>query len=325
MVEISKVLWDENGHFLGRDFNSWAKILGFYALYYTFLGFLFYGFTITYYLDSRVLSANPVGGKPAVLNPRLDMPGAVVHPFKEMMEERGDINKFNVDKKLANEYCTALDGFFQQKKELNLDSVDCSSSEHDTTTGTCTVSTAITLGKNEIELSKELDFSSCSTLMERKNPMFAIDINKIIGWAPNKAGIHFQCFEYDSKSGKKLQEQKFKFRWLSKSSISSDFFPYNGVSSDQLILLPKDNQDNLGEAAEPCDTNECAKNKPYNKPFVAGMIEGEFVGEHFFRCDILSDKINAQFSGNSEEDKANNADLRKLGLGFVEFGYQFKY
>merc|ERR1711997_250844 len=82
-------LWDalydqKTGLVLGRDGRSWAKILAFYAVYYTFLGFLFYGFTITWYLGSNT---TPVGGAPIVRNSRLDQPGAAVHPFTERMED----------------------------------------------------------------------------------------------------------------------------------------------------------------------------------------------------------------------------------------------
>merc|ERR1711981_1252739 len=116
---LSDALFDDNGNFLGRTLQSWAKILGFYAVYYSFLAVLFYAFTVTYYLESRVLSTFPVGGKPAIANPRLDMPGAVVHPFKELMDD-GDINRFVMTEKFIQEkYCIDLDHFFLNKEELN--------------------------------------------------------------------------------------------------------------------------------------------------------------------------------------------------------------
>lgn len=322
---FSEALFDDDGNFLGRDLKSWAKILGFYAIYYTFLGFLFYGFTVTYYLESRVLTSYPVGGKPAVANPRLDMPGAIVHPFKELPDARGDINRIPMDKANVLDYCQKLDLFFQAKEDLNKNAGDCSQADVNTKTATCAVSTTI---KNS---EKKLGVTECSAMLKKNMPMFAIDINKIIGWSPNSAGIHFDCYEYNEKDGKQLKTQAYSVSWLSESSIASYYFPYNGVSSKQLIKLPAGQQTLANaEAAEPCKTTECESNLPYNKPFVAGFIHqtqnvtaGLDKREHMFRCDILSDKITKQQYGGSEKEDVTNKELRGLGLGFVEFGFKF--
>jgi len=326
MVNISEILFDDHGNFLGRDFKSWAKILGFYAVYYTFLGCLFYGFTVTYYLDSRVLTSSPVGGKPAVANARLDMPGAVVHPFKEMQAARGDINRISMDKNIQQDYCSELGVFFQVKEELNKNAKDCSTEDYDTESATCKVNLQIK------DSSKKLGVSECLALLEKNMPMFTIDINKIIGWSPSNVGIHFQCYEYNEKDGKKLEEQKYAVSWLGQSSIADYYFPYKGVSSEQLIKLPSGQQniENGGEATEACETPECLGNKPYNKPFVAGFIHqiaektsGLDDQEHMFRCDILSDKITRQQYTGTEKAATTNAELRGLNLGFVEFGFKF--
>merc|ERR1711981_1120851 len=322
---LSDALFDDNGNFLGRTLQSWAKILGFYAVYYSFLAVLFYAFTVTYYLESRVLSTFPVGGKPAIANPRLDMPGAVVHPFKELMDD-GDINRFVMTKTFIEEkYCSQMSMFFLNKEELNNNehSVDCSAEDQSSKTGTCKVSTKITGNKDIIkDLGANFDITTCNALTIHKKPMFAIDINKIIGWTPNQVGIHFDCYEYDSKTAEKLAVQAYKFKWLAGSSIPSYYYPFNGVSSEQLVKLPIDNRGPQLDGVEECETSQCLENKPYNKPFVGGIIDGEFKKgtEHYFRCDILSDKINRQFEGNDPTTKALNADLRKLGIGFVEFG-----
>jgi len=318
MVNVSEVLWDENGNFLGRDLKSWAKILGFYAIYYTFLGFLFYGFTVTYYLESKVLSGNPVGGKPAVANARLDMPGAVVHPFREMMDARGDVNRMTMDEKTRGEYCAKLGLFFQAKDTLNESSKDCKEAGVTTKDATCKVST------------EGLGQAECISNMNQTKPMITIDINKIIGWTPSDVGIHFQCYEYNKKTTEKLATQEYEVHWLSEKSIASYYFPYHGVSSAQLIQLPA-GQNKVGDdALEQCGTPKCLGNKPFNKPFVAGVVQnitgetGLDDKEHMFRCDILSDKITRQQYGTSEEDKNTDAELRGLGLGFVEFGFQFE-
>jgi len=314
-MALSDNLFDENGNFLGRDFKSWAKILGFYAVYYTFLAILFYGFTMTYYLESRVLTSNPVGGKPAVANPRLDMPGAVVHPFREMQKARGDINRIDLKEEAHyKDYCAKLLVYFQGKQELNEGAEDCSQGDITTKTSTCKVEVDNLMG------------AKCMDLLEVNKPMFTIDINKIIGWSPNNAGIHFDCYEYDMESGDKLAKQEYKVEWLENTtSIAHYYFPYNGVSSKQLIKLPSGQQSiPNGEATEGCATAECEENKPFNKPFVAGTFDKPLNADkdgHMFRCDILSDKITMQQYDNKESSRTTNNELRGLQLGFVEFGY----
>jgi len=308
---LSDTLFDEKGNFLGRDLKSWAKILGFYAVYYTFLAILFYGFTMTYYLDSRVLTSNPVGGKPAVANPRLDMPGAVVHPFREMQDARGDVNRIDM-KKHSTEYCQKLEVYFQGKEALNAEAEDCSQEGITTESSTCKVEVENLMGVK------------CMDLLKVNKPMFTIDINKIIGWSPNNAGIHFDCYEYNKETGDKLETQEYTVEWLENtSSIAHYYFPYNGVSSEQLIKLPSGQQSiPNGEATEVCDTSKCEENKPFNKPFVAGTFNKPLNNaEHMFRCDILSDKITMQQYDNKESSRTTNAELRGLSLGFVEFGY----
>merc|ERR1739848_352316 len=297
MAGLLDTIYDQKtGLVLGRDGKSWAKILAFYAVYYTFLGFLFYGFTITWYQGSRT---TPVGGAPIVANSRLDQPGAAVHPFKERMED-GAKNKLVIgsgkEAISADAYCTTLAEFYQAKAELNgKGAVDCSSAEFSPAVGTCEVSTALKLEGNEDANGKPFNSATCVSYMNDNKPMFAIDINKIVNWTPSAEGIGLDCYEYDAAEGTKLKEQNFEFIWTTESNrIPAYYYPFSGVSSAQLVKLPIDARTKERDS-ESCDTDLCANNKPYNKPFVGGYVQGinqTKITDNMFRCDVLNSKIN---------------------------------
>merc|ERR1711957_355621 len=111
-----------------------------------------------------------------------------------------------------------MGAFFAAKVALNENSVDCAEK-------------TTKVGASDIAIGKDLNFASCEATTLAKAPMFAIDLNKIIGWTPNAVGVHFQCYEYDAKTAIKLEKQNFEFKWLSESSINQKYFPFTGASS----------------------------------------------------------------------------------------------
>jgi len=79
----------QEGTVLGRTCGSWTKILGFYLVYYTFLGFLFYGSVQVGMLriDSAELYGKTRGlGKP-VIKTRTDQPGVDAWPQNMLIED----------------------------------------------------------------------------------------------------------------------------------------------------------------------------------------------------------------------------------------------
>lgn len=79
----------QEGTVLGRTCGSWTKILGFYLVYYTFLGFLFYGSVQVGMLriDSQEILGKTRGvGKP-VINTRTDQPGVDAWPQNMLIED----------------------------------------------------------------------------------------------------------------------------------------------------------------------------------------------------------------------------------------------
>jgi len=86
--------WDavynsEEGTFLGRTATSWLKILTFYAIYYTFLGFLFYGSVqvgMTRITNKDVMGKDRGMDMP-VLKTRTDQPGVDAWPQNMIRED----------------------------------------------------------------------------------------------------------------------------------------------------------------------------------------------------------------------------------------------
>jgi len=321
MASLLDAIYDKDtGLVLGRDSSSWAKILGFYAVYYTFLGFLFYGFTISYYQGSNT---TPVGGAPVVKNSRLDQPGAAVHPFLERMED-GAVNKLVIgskkDQLYPDAYCDSLAEFYDAKVTLNEKAEDCSGAANPESS-TCLVNTNLALPADDQLNGKPFNAATCRKLMDEGKPMFAIDVNKIVGWTPSHEGIGFNCYSIDESTGE-ADGKNFTFVWTSGNNrIPAYYYPFKGVSSKQLVKLPIDAR-TAQKDSEECNTDLCSENKPYNKPFVGGYIETEDDKiDAMFRCDVVNSKINKPGKNLSPEA---NTDLRKLGIGFVEFGFKLK-
>lgn len=79
----------QEGTVLGRTCGSWTKILGFYLIYYTFLGFLFYGSVQVGMLriESETVSGKTRGlGQPVIVT-RTDQPGIDAWPQNMLIED----------------------------------------------------------------------------------------------------------------------------------------------------------------------------------------------------------------------------------------------
>merc|ERR1711876_70140 len=103
------------------------------------------------------------------------------------------------------------------------------------------------------------------------------------------------------------------FTWTSESSrIAAHYFPFNGVSSGQPIIQ---SQDALQQVLH-CSTENCLKNKPYNKGFVGGFIEGEFAKEgNMFRCDVKTPRsTDSRDSMRTRKPTSGNLDLALWSL-----------
>jgi len=319
----------ENGKLLGRTGQSWARILGFYAVYYTFLAALIY-FSVTQYADNLEQPGINVKSK---INSRQDMPGASVFPFNSIKKD-GDDNVIQLsadgkNKENHNELYIAhmkkwLESY-QGKSQAN--AIVCNNAE-DVKSSTCKIPNAKVLEKENDVLEESIS---------KQTPIFTVALNKNYNWNPastknflpnqsnnlkpwEKNSVQVDCFEVDNASNK-VENSKFNIDLLGDNIIRPKFYPFIG-------------QDKGGPVG----------NFTYNKPFVVGKIsakEGK-AGENawevekdskiqwkLFRCEFYADNIQRPLTGEALK-KAKDAgtqgwseDLTKLGIGYTQFGFKY--
>lgn len=301
----------ENGKLLGRDANSWIRILGFYAVYYSFLGFLIY-FAVGQYA-SRMPA---VGGSAPKIVTRTDMPGAGVWPFHSIDASNDKDGELHLSSKNENAegndlYRTHLTEFFESY--ANDEAVSCKLPENNPEKNTCKVPNASFLSEQDINQS-----------IKDKKPIVAVAVNKVFNWNPinrsNKLdngqfvanSVQMRCFETGS-DGSPVENSKFSVSVIgTEKAILPSYYPY--TAQDKLAE---------GEAIQ------------YNKPFLLAQInpleDDAWVLNtdqklKYFRCELLADNIQkplvgADFYQASDAVKSWSNDLNKLGIGFVQFAF----
>jgi len=285
----------KEGTVMGRTAGSWAKILGFYCVYYGFLACLFY-FGLSYYQGG--LPA--VGGAPKIVT-RLDQPGIGVYPFYTYRDDRDNLEwpLKTADSDANMHYVKHLQEFLAKYDQENA--------------AECEVSAAGQRCKiNNFAIAKALE-SNVSERLRNKKPYVFLSANKIYNWRPisseasdelsiqdnqfRKNSIYFDCYEVD---GTEVVHNNTRFDIKpvagSEEFLASELFPFTG-------------------------------NQNYQKPFVIYEIvpkeggEGWGVGvNHQFRCDAIADNIEGPKKGDFNEQNAQ----AKNGIGFAKFGFKYE-
>jgi len=319
----------ENGKFLGRTTQSWAKILGFYAVYYTFLACLIY-FTVTQYSDSLVQPGKDVS---SYINTRHDQPGAGVYPFNSFVKDGDDSviqlstsEDKNKGKNMNADYRTYTEEFLAKYTANSESAVVCENPE-DVLTKTCKVANSLTLQQAVTNL---------EDLVKEQTPIFMFALNKNFKWEPInnnkkladnnvpfvKNSVEAECFEA-TNDGARVENSMFDVELLGEKLIRPNHFPY--VANDK---------GKEGDAV------------PYNKPFLVGKIglssaaqaEGKSIKQAWkladkqthkiFRCEFSADNVEKPVTGEKffkapASTQSWSNDLTKLGMGFTQFGFNY--
>jgi len=334
----------EDGTVMGRNFNSWAKILTFYAIYYSGLFVLFYVFTIQYYSNSVPTVSE---GNAPFVKTRTDQPGAHVYPFERTTRDSARWSQVTLtDKEAAKvtsyaQYEEYLNDYFQKKRDANKEAVVCETAAADWD------DKAKKWGKQKkCQVMAPPTNIQVKAAMAAKHPFVALELNKIIGWQPknrfnvpdkvpiaiealtkNQNAVYVTCVQYDSKNGKVAEKPTGTVKFWNKLTKKADldfgviqagFFPFSGNTAT--------NQD---PGSCPAGSSGCG-DSVYNKPYVVAQVapigdkwaqpeESDFAE---FRCEFWADNLDRP-SQLKDKDVAKEAAYRAIGV--ADFGFHFNY
>lgn len=314
---------DEPATVLGRTAGSWARVLAFYAVYYSLLFCLFYGFTIKWY-QGRMPNAG-VGDKPYVFT-RIDQPGVGLYPLKNLGEYKVNARPTDIAIKTGSaskegeyvgseEYVTTLANYFTSKPAGGEDCTTKKSKVGDDTQIPCKTSTAPLVARLKAQ-------------MALKQPFVSMQVNKIINWEPTnlnsfpegtttpvKNAIYVSCEQWATKLGKRSEEQEFEFEFFNgRNYIGSEFFPYLG--------LQKEGTEKTANGMIVTD---------YQSEWVGLFLkkkDGAWGSDYYsFRCEIYADNIDRpsqEIAPGKQMSYSASQDLVKLQVGVVDFGFKWE-
>jgi len=326
----------QDGTVMGRDFSSWAKILTFYAIYYTGLFILFYVFTIQYYSNSVPTVSE--GNQPFVKT-RTDQPGAHVYPFERTTRDSARWAQVTLSSKKGSKVTTYdqyeeyLTEYFLAKKASNEGAVACTTSAADYDENSKKWG-----NQKKCKVMEPPTEVHVKAAISQKKPFVALELNKIIGWQPKnianipeaakltiKDAVYVSCFQYDLKNGEPVEKAtaaiKFWNPVTSKADldfgiIKAGFFPFSGNTATS-----------LDSGSCPAGSDGCGISD-YNKPYVVAQVsplEGSWnqpKADDFadFRCEFWADNLDRP-SQLKDKEVAKEAAYRAIGA--ADFGFHF--
>jgi len=332
----------EDGTVMGRNFSSWAKILSFYAIYYSGLFVLFYAFTIQYYSNSVPTVSE---GNGPFVKTRTDQPGAHVYPFERTTRDSARWSQVTLSDKAAgkvtsyDQYEEYLTEYFGKKTSSNDGAVACETAAADYNQDKKTWG-----NQKQCQLMEPPTDDQVKAAMEQKQPFVALELNKIIGWQPknrfnvpgnvptgikamekNQNAVYVTCVQYDSKHGKVAEKPTGTVKFWNKLTKKADldfgviqagFFPFSGNTATSPDLK-----------SCPAGSSGCGISV-YNKPYVVAQVAP--IGDSWaqpkdsdfaeFRCEFWADNMDRP-SQLKDKDVAKEAAYRAIGV--ADFGFHF--
>lgn len=310
---VSQFFYDSNaGTVMGRTGRSWAKILLFYAIYYSFLAIIFFVSLETMKAISKPKSLGGRGFAPT--QTRLDQPGLTVYPHQENRDDKDGLAYPICFNKTFEEttYFKDLEKFlgadiYNQKNIVGYTSPDVNK---------YTATEWKEIVKNSYEnktitvflaLNKVLNFElkGVSSLKDATGP-YPFQHERVLEKDQfEKNSAYFNCLNLNDKG---------EITTGSNATVTIDLANPN-VQQPGRISVNDYNKQNT----KTTDVGESQNQfKNIAKPFVAFEIDFKDVktGKNRFVCLPIAGNIN-----NSEQNEFTREKYSKNGLGRLEFGF----
>ena len=281
----------KEGTVLGRTASSWAKILFFYLVYYTFLGFLAYG-TLAWYQSTVEDEKVPY------IRTRTGQPGMAIEPANSVIEDANN-NNFEFDSNNPDTFApyvdqsiTFLEGYSQSIQD-------------------------------------QFPREKLENAMSQKSIYYFLKVNKINGWTPvgyasakqmAGEGYHHEdgapVMSFDNESNKIQKEDGIYFYCNSTTAgVTFEFENLNDYSTQlnrpntpsHYGFITKKEYEILNKGFE--DRRKWEKIGSLTMPFVAMKVSAEFTTKTQLKCYSLARNIQVQ---------------RAINVGFYEFGFTAK-
>jgi len=287
MESVSEAIWNpEKGTFMGRDKKSWARILGFYALYYTFLVFLFYGSVQLY--KAQVLKIAPLDGAGSMLKSRLDQPGLSVWPHNDWRDDQDNL-EFDLDEDLE-EYVKISNEFLDQYKDATF------------------VTSNLPAAMPYVAELSNVDFRKAA---EAGEPIVFLALNRLAGWQP----INVNSRPANIKPNSFIKDAVyFDCKNVRDNVVVNDF-------SIEPVAGTEAHTEKQFYSFNPAVTSGSVS----KKPFVAFQVKAN-QGANFkngenqrFKCVAYADNI----QGPAIDDFNEQNPQAKNQIGTVTFGFKF--
>jgi len=281
----------KEGTVLGRTASSWAKILFFYLVYYTFLGFLAYG-TLAWY------QSTVEDGKVPYTRTRTGQPGMAIEPANSVIEDANN-NNFEFDSGSSDTFAPYVD---QSIKFLE--------------------------GYSQ-SIKDQFPRDKLEKAMSQKSIYYFLKVNKINGWTPvgyhsakqmAGEGYHHEdgssVMSFDNESNKIQKEDGIYFYCNSTTAgVTFEFENLNDYNTQlnrpntpsHYGFITKKEYEILNKGFE--ERRKWEKIGSLTTPFVAMKVSAEFTTKTKLACYSLARNIQVQ---------------RAINVGFYEFGFTAK-
>jgi len=334
---VSYVFDPEEKTLFGRTAASWAKILIFYFIYYSFLALLIW-LSVTTWSNNLPQPGSGASAHDVVLpriNTRVDQPGSSVYPMVDIPDYVDGENVLELSTNVAftkeqalseefdwkNEVASEDHGTFwyvrsmlQMAKKYDSGDVHCET-KHSSFNGPCKVANA-----------EQLTFDNLVSWSTTKKPVVALALNNKLDWRPKNAklrrtfngddltfvkdAVYIKCYE-TNPDGSIVKDSKFEIKPVSGSEayLGPNYFPYHGRDKSELGMR-------------------------WNKPFVLMQFsndeawdsvdeEGNHIGKFDFSCYYDGDNVDSPAKVDQYEEtpalKGFSEEMMKMNIGYVKF------